>query len=181
VLGINELCGGIPELVVSGINRGANVADDVNYSGTVAAAVEAVVAGIPAIAASLAASWPAVDPVHHWETAAGVVCDVAAGMLREPLPAGTYWNVNVPNVAPAQLAGVRFTRQGRKHYTDRIAREGADDGATFYWVWGNPQIGGGDDTDSAAVAAGYASITPLRIDRTDEALLQRFLTRNVPA
>jgi 5'-nucleotidase len=181
VLGVNELCGGSPDLVVSGINRGANLADDVNYSGTVAAAVEAVVVGIPAIAISLAASWPAVDPAHHWDTAARVVSDLALDLLREPLPAGTYWNVNVPNVAPERLFGVRYTRQGRKHYTDRIARDGADDGATFYWVWGNPQHGGGDDTDSAAVEAGYASVTPLRIDRTDEALLRHYAARNVPA
>src|ERR1700684_3858400 len=72
LLGVNELCGGRPDLVVSGINRGANLADDVNYSGTVAAAVEATIVGIPAIAVSLVSSWPKHDPVLYWDGAAAV-------------------------------------------------------------------------------------------------------------
>ena len=175
LLGVNELCGGRPDLVVSGINRGANLADDVNYSGTVAAAVEATIVGIPAIAVSLVSSWPRFDTVHYWDVAATVARDLAAGVLREPLPPGTYWNVNVPNLAV--LRGVRFTRQGRKQYAERLARaEGnADDTqAAYYWVWDMSHIGGSDNTDTVAVDAGYASITPLQIDRTDEVTLQRF-------
>jgi 5'-nucleotidase len=180
VLGANELCGGIPDLVVSGINRGANLADDINYSGTVAAAVEAVVAGIPAIAVSLAASWPVFDPTHHWATAATVVRALAAELQQTPLPYGTYWNVNVPNVAYDQLRGVRYTRQGRKRYVDRLAREEGTTGERFYWVWANPLHEPGEDTDSAAVDAGYASVTPLRIDRTDEEVLKACALRRSP-
>ncbi len=182
VLGVNELCGGVPDVVVSGINRGANLADDINYSGTVAAAVEAAVAGVGAIAVSLAATWPKIDREHHWDTACGVVVPLAEAMLREPLPPGIYWNVNVPNVAPGALHGVRYTRQGRKQYVDRIARGVADggDGATFSWVWGNPRHGEGEDTDAACVAAGYASVSPLRIDRTDEAVLERYRDAQLP-
>src|SRR5580698_6269822 len=121
LLGVNELCGARPHLVVSGINRGANLADDVNYSGTVAAAVEATITGIPAIAVSLVSSWPKFDPVLHWDVAAAVTRDLAADVLRERLPPGTYWNVNVPNIAV--LRGIRFTRQGRKQYAERLARE----------------------------------------------------------
>jgi 5'-nucleotidase len=182
LLGINELCGGRPDLVLSGINRGANLADDVNYSGTVAAAVEATLAGIPAIAVSLASSWPKVDPVQYWAVAAEVARELAARLLREPLPAGTYWNVNVPN--RATLAGVRFTRLGRKRYAERLARvedDGNGLGAAYYWVWDTAHLGGGDDTDTVAVDAGYASVTPLRIDRTDEATLQRYATRELTA
>jgi 5'-nucleotidase len=175
VLGVNELCGATPDLVVSGINRGANLADDINYSGTVGAAVEAVVVGIPAIAVSLCTSWTENDDVLHWETAAQVACDVAAGTMREPLPAGSYWNINVPNVAAAALPGRRYTRQGRKSYTDRMARDASRDGVAFYWVWANPLLRGGEGTDSAAIDAGYASVTPLRIDRTDEASLAAFI------
>ena len=167
---------------MSGINRGANLADDVNYSGTVAAAVEATIVGIPAIAASLVSSWPKQDPVHHWDVAAGVVTKLAADVLREPLPAGTYWNVNVPN--RAELRGIRFTRLGRKQYAERLARveDDGDDtaGTAFYWVWDMSHLGGGDDTDTVAVDDGYASVTPLQIDRTDEVTLQRYSARKAP-
>jgi 5'-nucleotidase len=175
LLGVNELCGGRPDIVVSGINRGANLADDVNYSGTVAAAVEATITGIPAIASSLVSSWPKFDPVYHWNVAADVTRDLAAEVLREPLPPGTYWNVNVPNLAV--LRGIRFTRLGRKHYAERLAREEGSEngkGAAYYWVWDMSHLGGGDDTDTVAVDAGYASLTPLQIDRTDEATLRHY-------
>jgi 5'-nucleotidase len=177
LLGVNELCGGRPDIVVSGINRGANLADDVNYSGTVAAAVEATIVGVPAIAVSLASAWPKQDPVHYWGVAANVARQLAADVLREPLPRGTYWNVNVPNVA--ELRGIRFTRLGRKQYAERLAREESDGvaGVAYYWVWDMSHLGGGDDTDTVAVDAGYASITPLRIDRTDEATLRRYAAR----
>lgn len=181
LLGVNELCGGRPDLVVSGINRGANLADDVNYSGTVAAAVEATIVRIPAIAVSLVSSWPKHDPVHYWDVAATVARQLATEALREPLPAGTYWNVNVPNAA--ELRGVRFTRLGRKQYAERLARvEGDEDaGTAYYWVWDMSHLGGGDDTDTVAVDAGYASVTPLQIDRTDEATLQRYAKRELTA
>ena len=172
VLGVNELCGGTPDIVVSGINLGANLADDINYSGTVGAAVEAVVVGIPAIAVSLAVALPDREPHHHWESGAGVASTLVDEMLREPLPAGTYYNVNVPNLDEATLRGMRYTRQGRKTYADRLARKDSASGTTFFWVWANALFGGGDDCDVAAVNAGYASITPLRIDRTDEAVLR---------
>jgi 5'-nucleotidase len=169
VLGAYELCGGKPDLVVSGINRGANLADDINYSGTVAAAVEGMLVGVPAIAVSLAASWPEPDPEHYWQTAADVACEVARATFDAPLPADTYWNINVPNIA--ELKGIRLTRQGRKRYTERVARKNTDGGTAYYWVWGKHARRHGDDTDDAAVFAGYASVTPLRIDRTDESVL----------
>jgi 5'-nucleotidase len=178
LLGVNELCGGRPDIVLSGINRGANLADDVNYSGTVAAAVEATIVGVPAIAVSLVSSWPELDAVHHWDVAAAVARRLAGDVLREPLPPGIYWNVNVPN--RATLQGVRYTRQGRKQYADRLARVDGDApgaGAAYYWVWDMSHLGGGDDTDTVAVDAGYASVTPLRIDRTDEATLARYAAR----
>lgn len=168
VLGTYELCGGRPDLVVSGINRGANLADDVNYSGTVAAAVEGILVGVPAIAVSLAASWPERDPEHHWRVAADVACEIARETFERPLPPDTYWNINVPN--SARIKGIRLTRQGRKRYTDRLAREDAEGGAAYYWVWGKHARRQGDDTDDAAVFAGYASVTPLRVDRTDESV-----------
>jgi len=176
VLGVNELCGGRPDLVVSGINRGANLADDINYSGTVGAAVEAVVVGIPAIAVSLCTSWIENEDVLHWQTAAEIAVEIAGRTLAVPLPAGSYWNVNVPNLERSALAGVRYTRQGRKSYAERMARDVKTDGVAYYWVWANPRVGGGDATDTEAVEAGFASVTPLRIDRTDEAVFDRYCT-----
>ncbi len=176
VLGVNELCGGRPDLVVSGINRGANLADDINYSGTVGAAVEAVVVGIPAIAVSLCTSWTENEDILYWETAADIAVDIASRTLAVPLPAGSYWNVNVPNLERSALAGVRYTRQGRKSYAERMARDVKTDGVAYYWVWANPRVGGGDATDTEAVDAGFASVTPLRIDRTDEAVFDRYCT-----
>jgi 5'-nucleotidase len=178
LLGVNELCGGRPDLVVSGINRGANLADDVNYSGTVAAAVEAAIVGVQSIAISLVSSWPALDDVHHWSAAAAVALDLGRQLLNEPLPPGIYFNVNVPNVAKPH--GLRYTRQGRKQYADRLARvdEGAPgSGAEYFWVWDMSHLGGGDDTDTVTIDAGYTSVTPLSIDRTDEATLRRYAER----
>lgn len=165
VLGTYELCGGMPDIVVSGINRGANLADDINYSGTVGAAVEAILVGVPSIAVSLAASWPERDPMHHWETAAVIARDLARVTIAHPLPVDTYWNLNVPNLS--RVRGVRFTRQGRKRYTDRLARRDTGGTVSYYWVWGKHARRDSGDTDDAAVHDGYASITPLRVDRTD--------------
>jgi 5'-nucleotidase len=176
VLGVNELCGGRPDLVVSGINHGANLADDINYSGTVGAAVEAAVVGIPAIAVSLCTSWTENEDVFHWETAAEVAVEIASATLATPLPGGSYWNINVPNRARSALAGIRYTRQGRKSYAERMARDVKTDGVAYYWVWANPQVGGGEASDTEAVEAGFASVTPLRIDRTDEAVFDRYCT-----
>ena len=120
VVGAFDLAGGLPDLLVSGINRGANLGDDLNYSGTVAAAIEGVIIGIPAIALSLAARWPQNDSVHHWDTAARVAVDLAKQIIAEPLPRLTLLNVNVPNVPYAELRGIRWVRQGRKPYRDRV-------------------------------------------------------------
>jgi len=167
ILGVHQLAPGPIDFVVSGINRGANVADDINYSGTVAAAVEALLVGVPSLAVSLAASWPETDAVHHWTVAAELARDTVRSTLAEPLPAFTFWNLNVPNVA-APL-GTRITRQGRKRYTDRlVADPSGADGVRTYRIHGRDIQRAGENTDDDAVHAGYASLTPLRADRTDE-------------
>lgn len=174
VLGAFEFCGGLPDLVVSGINRGANLGDDINYSGTVAGAMEAVMVGSQAIAVSLAATWPKVDDVHRWETAAAIARDLAASLLREPLPPPRLLNVNVPNIPREALRGIRYCAQGRKRYQDRVARESRDGKAGYYWIWGTfdkSAIGIGSDLE--AVEQGYASVTPMSADRTDYETLAR--------
>ena len=168
VIGAFDLCGGMPDLVVSGINRGANVGDDVNYSGTVAAALEGVIIGVPAFAMSLAASWPEHARDHHWATAAEVAVTVAREILTDGLPRLTLLNVNVPNVPVRQLRGTRYVRQGRKAYRDRVDKRTDPRGGTYYWLWGAFDAADVvDGTDLAAIRDDYVSITPLTIDRTN--------------
>ena len=176
VIGAFDLCGGLPSLVVSGINRGANLGDDVNYSGTVAAAVEGAIVGVPAIAISLAASWPERAGAYHWDTAGAVAERLARRVLAEGLPRLDLLNVNVPNVAARDLRGETWLPQGRKGYRDRLDRRSDPRGDAYYWLWGafDPEniVEG---TDLAAVRDGYVSVTPITIDRTDHAELGRRL------
>lgn len=178
VLGAFELCGGKPDIVVSGINRGANLGDDTQYSGTVACAMEGIMVGSQAIAVSLASTWPKVDAAHHWETAASIAREIADELLRDPLAPPLLYNLNVPNVPRDRLCGIRYTSQGRKRYQDRVARESRDGKTAYYWIWGTfdrTQIGQG--TDLEALEQGYASVTPMSVDRTSYETLRRLLGR----
>jgi 5'-nucleotidase len=174
VIGAFDVCGGMPSLVVSGINRGANMGDDLNYSGTVAAATEGVVVGVPAMAISLAASWPEHSDEHHWDVAAQVGVRFAREILAGGLPRLTLLNVNVPNLPLEDIRGARWTRQGRKNYRDRVERRNDPRGNTYFWLWGAfDQADIVDGTDLAAIRDGYVSVSPITIDRTDHAELDR--------
>ncbi|MGH7708098.1 MAG: 5'/3'-nucleotidase SurE [Vulcanimicrobiaceae bacterium] len=172
VIGVFDLCGARPSLIVSGINRGSNLGDDVNYSGTVAAAVEGTLIGVPSIAISLTASWPKHASTHHWETAAAVGVELAGEVLRDSLPDGVLLNVNVPNVARDGLNGTRWTRLGRKIYRDRVDMRADPRGGSYYWIWGSfdPETIA-EGTDLKAIGDLAVSITPLSIQRTDAAML----------
>ena len=173
VVGAFELIGAVPDLVVSGINRGANAGDDITYSGTIAAATEGLLIGSPAIAVSLSVSWPISHETPRWETAAQCVLDLAASTRTMELPATTLLNVNVPNLTKEQLRGVRWTRQARKRYTDRTDRRLDPRGEAYIWIWGTHDPSTIEDgTDLAALRDGYASVTPISIDRTDRATLE---------
>lgn len=160
-----------PELVVSGINHGPNLADDVNYSGTVAGAVEASLLGIPALAVSLAANFE--DGSRHWKSAADIVRR-CVGRMSEHLDGATvYWNLNVPNLPIESIAGIAVTRLGRKRVCGRIVGQEHNGETRYYRAWESPfetdrQTLG---TDIGAVYAGYASLTPLLLDRTAESAL----------
>ena len=157
-----------PDLVVSGVNKGPNMGDDVTYSGTVAAAMEGVVSGIPAIAASLDA-WEGWD----FETAARVVAGIASAMLERGLPAGTLLNVNVPPLPYAEIKGIRVTRLGRRVYKDVLVERKDPRGETYYWIGGDPPDGEPlEGTDFWAVKHGYVSVTPLKLDLTDYSLME---------
>ena len=131
---------------------------------------------------SLAASWPKVDKQHKWRTAGGYAVSIGQRILAEGLPRLTLLNVNVPNLAPGDVKGTRWVRQGRKSYRDRVERRTDPRGGMYFWLWGvfDPaEIVEG--TDLAAVRDGYVSITPLSIDRTNhEELGRRWRDENAP-
>jgi 5'-nucleotidase len=183
IVGAFDLCGGLPTLVVSGINRGANIGDDLNYSGTVAAAVESVIIGIPSLAVSLAASWPEHARDHQWATAANVAVRHAREVLANGLPRTTFLNINVPNLPESELRGDRWVRQGRKAYRERVDRRSDPRGGTYYWLGGTFDASSiVDGTDLGAVRDNFVSVTPISIDRTDhDELGRRLRSENVRA
>lgn len=159
-----------PDLVISGINRGPNLGDDVTYSGTVAAALEATLLSIPSIAISLASS---PGSKLHFETAASFARHLAQRLTESPLPPATLLNINVPNLAEDEIGGVEITRLGRRVYADVIS-EGLDpNGHACFLIEGAPPIWeeGEGGTDFAAIEASRISITPLLIDMTDHSLV----------
>jgi len=149
-----------PDMVIAGINHGANLGDDVLYSGTVAAATEGRFLGLPAMAISLASS----DP-QHFATAAHVAVTLMQTMVKNPLPKDTLLNVNVPDIPLAQLKGYQATRLGQRHKSEPVIKAQDPRGRTLYWV-GPPgsEQDAGVGTDFYAIKTGYVSITPLQLD-----------------
>lgn len=158
-----------PDLVVSGINHGANLGDDVIYSGTVAAAMEGRFLGFPTIAVSLVGS-----RLQHFDTAARVAVDLVQRLEKEPLPREFVFNVNVPDVPFDDLKGVRVCRLGFRHKSEPVVKSMDPHGRTIYWVGpAGHSAESGEGTDFHALEHGAASITPLRVDLTrHEALSQ---------
>jgi 5'-nucleotidase len=157
----------VPELVVSGINQGANLGHDLTYSGTVAAAMEAVIYGLPAIAISLDSYTS-----HDFAFAARVGAAIVEKVLAQGLAPGTFLNVNVPSCLPEEVAGLMVTRLGRRVYRDMLVERHDPRGRPYYWIGGEPPSGHLDEgTDIWAVAHGYVSVTPIHLDMTAEALI----------
>lgn len=161
-LGINQLLTQEPDLVVSGINHGANLGDDVIYSGTVAAATEGRHMGLPAIAVSLADKNP-----KHFSSVAKIVADIIDLLAEHPLPADQILNVNAPDLSYEQIKGIQVTRQGKRHKAENMTKAQDPHGKEIYWYGGvGPELDAGKGTDFYAIANGYCSITPLSIDMT---------------
>jgi 5'-nucleotidase len=156
---------GPPDLVVSGINLGPNLGDDVHYSGTVAGAMEGMLNAIPAMAISLA-DWENPD----WRASADFCADFAPRLLglSTRLPRDTFVNVNVPNLAPEAIRGVRITTQGSRRYKGDIVKYEAPQIGVYYWRGGElVDRSETADTDILAVKEGYISVTPLHVDLTN--------------
>ncbi|MGH8171128.1 MAG: 5'/3'-nucleotidase SurE [Steroidobacteraceae bacterium] len=157
------------DMVVSGINDGANLGDDVLYSGTVAAAIEGRFLGLPAVAISLCTT---PDTQAHFDTAAQVARQLVEQLVQNPLEPTTILNVNVPNLPFAALAGFRGTRLGFRHRSEPILPAHDPRGRPVYWVGpAGPEQDAGPGTDFEAIAQGYVSVTPLQIDLTRHSAL----------
>ncbi|TCO82100.1 5'-nucleotidase /3'-nucleotidase /exopolyphosphatase [Plasticicumulans lactativorans] len=151
-----------PDMVVSGINAGANMGDDVLYSGTVAAAMEGRFLGLPALAVSLCSYSP-----EHCDTAARVAVTLVERLRRQPLPADTILNVNVPALPWERLAGFQATRLGHRHRAEAVIRSEDPRGRPIYWIGAaGPEDDAGPGTDFHAVRSGYVSVTPIQVDLT---------------
>lgn len=167
MLAVRRLLGRKPDLVVSGVNAGANLGDDVTYSGTVAGAYEGMLLGMPAFAVSTVAYKPV-----HFETAARFAEKLARYILANGLPEETALNVNVPDLPYGQLEGVAVTRMGRRNYQDEIVERHDPRGQLYYWIGGAaPTHYPEEGTDFAAIEKKMISVTPLHRDLTNHAAL----------
>jgi 5'-nucleotidase len=163
LLGVHGFLKERPALVVSGINHGPNMGNDVLYSGTVAAASEGTFLGIPSVAISLA-TWDTAD----FGPAARVARTLVAQLLKRGLPAKTCLNVNIPAIPYDQIKGVRVTRLGKRVYRDVIVEKTDPRGKLYYWIGGDePTWENDDSSDFTAVEHGYVSVTPLTFELTD--------------
>jgi 5'-nucleotidase len=163
ILAVSKILPERPAIVVSGINHGGNLADDVTYSGTVSAAIEGTLLGIPSIAVSLV-----MRGGGQFDTAARFASRLASSVLGQGLAPDTLLNVNVPAIPADEIRGYAVTRQGKRRYGDAIVEKVDPRGRKYYWI-------GGDDlgyvqsegSDCTAVESGYISVTPLHLDLTN--------------
>jgi 5'-nucleotidase len=175
-LAINGIMKERPDLVVSGINHGGNLGDDITYSGTVSAAMEGTLLGVPSVAVSLVAREAA-----DFSAAAVFSARLALVLSERGMPRDTLLNVNVPALPAEQLRGYVITRQGKRRYSDAVVEHLDPRGRKYYWI-------GGDDlgfipaegTDCTAVAGGYISITPLHLDLTNHASIAELGALGLP-
>lgn len=173
-LGVNRLILPPPEIVISGINHGPNLGDDVIYSGTVAAATEGRHLGLPALAISL-------NGETHFQTAAEVTCYLLTLLQKTPLKAGNILNINIPDIFLSEVKGYKITRCGSRYAAQQVYSSEDPRGDMVYWLGPVGEIcDAGPDTDFAAVADGYVSITPLQVDLTaykDQQIVKDWLLR----
>ena len=162
-LAVTGLLEELPDMVISGINHGANMGDDTIYSGTVAAATEGFLLGIPSIAVSLTGG----TAEGHFDAAAGVIVELVQRFRAQPLEPPVLLNVNVPNVPVGELKGMQITRLGRRHKAEPVVKSATPRGDVVYWVGAaGAAQDAAEGTDFNATANGYVSVTPLQVDLT---------------
>ena len=168
LIAIRDLLDPTPDFVLSGVNHGANMGEDVLYSGTVAAAMEATILGIPAVAISYSGY-----ESSHLDTYGELVSELIESILgRDDFPGGTLLNINLPDTPASESKGVRVTSLGRRVYHDSITRHLDPRGKEYLWIGGGrSEWSGHDESDFYVVREGYVSVTPLHLDLTDFSLL----------
>lgn len=167
-LGVLELLPGRPDVVISGINVGPNLGRDLTYSGTVSGAMEGTIFRIPSLAVSVGAFRDAI-----FDVAAGFAMRLVRQVVERGLPEDTLLNVNVPNLPKDQIKGVKITRQGEKRYISTLDKRTDPRGRPYYWLTGAPAPQqDAEGTDSWALALGYISVTPIRLNMTDPDALE---------
>jgi 5'-nucleotidase len=173
LLGIYEIIKDRVNLVVSGINHGANLGIDITYSGTVSAAMEGVICGVPSIAVSLS-SYQTLD-TSIFEMAASFTTKLAEAVIKIGLPKDVLLNVNIPPIG--KTLGVRFTYQGAKRYVPNIVKRLDPRGEPYYWIDASPTNKDENGTDLKAIIDGYISVTPIKIDMTDYEHLEEITSK----
>ncbi|HPK25798.1 MAG TPA: 5'/3'-nucleotidase SurE [Candidatus Hydrogenedentes bacterium] len=169
ILAVRGVLEVLPSLIVSGINSGANLGDDVTYSGTVAGAFEGMLQKIPSFAISVTSHF-----VTHFAGAQRMARLTAEKLLAEGLPEDVMLNINVPDLPADQISGISVTAMGRRNYNDRMDMRRDPRGGTYYWIGGEiPEQKIETGTDFEALEAGRISVTPLKRDMTDYDMLKR--------
>ncbi len=169
ILALNALMEERPDICFSGINHGANMGEDVLYSGTVAAAMEATVLGVPAIAISY--TGVNYESIAHWERTLTRLLGQLAQM--EAFPDSTLLNVNLPPVEPPSVRGLRITSLGQRRYSDSLTRAVDPSGKDYYWIGGGATTWRGNrDSDFRAIEEGFISVTPLHLDLTNYRIIE---------
>ncbi len=166
-IAIRSLMESTPDIVISGINSGANVGNDIIYSGTVSAATEGTILGIPSIAISLSAF-----KNRDWASPMVVAKTVVKKVIANGLPLGTLLNVNVPNIPIESIKGYKITTQGNSVFRDHFEKREDPRGRTYYWMTGRVVVDSDKSTDSYAIQNDYISITPIHYQLTEESFLK---------
>ena len=173
LIAVNSLMPSPPDFVFSGVNHGPNMGEDVLYSGTVAAAMEGTILGIPSVAVSFASR--AEDRLAGYGPSLTGILRSLVG--RPDFPDETFFNINLPDIPADELKGVRITTLGRRVYSDSLTRREDPSGREYFWIGGGVSSWSGrDDSDFRAVRAGYASLTPLHLDLTNYSLINEVKT-----
>ena len=169
LIAVNSLLDIRPDFVFSGVNHGPNMGEDVLYSGTVAAAMEGTILGIPSVAVSLSSR-----SSDNLEGFVEILARLLRGLVeRTDFPDETFFNINLPDIPAEEIKGARITTLGRRVYSDSLTRREDPSGREYFWIGGGVSSWSGrDDSDFRAVRAGFASVTPLHLDLTNYRLMK---------
>lgn len=174
IMALREVLGGKPDLILSGVNSGSNLADDVTYSGTIAAAIEGTLQGVRSIALSQAAIYADGRRIVPWEIAETFGPKLLRQVMETELPDGTFLNLNFPNCKPEEIQGVAVTSQGKTDFALTVEERADGRGFPYYWLRFGERVGNfREGTDVAAVKNNKISVTPLKLDLTDYAVQDR--------